>query len=69
MTTEVASMLRQATGLGVILLLVLEETGMTTLRVTDNIGQSVLDSVAAFLEKETNFSKKQVLLQCFTVSF
>ncbi|XP_053085264.1 uncharacterized protein strc1 [Pangasianodon hypophthalmus] len=65
MTTEVASMVRQATSLGVILLLVLEENGMTTLRVTDNIGQSVLDSVSAFLEKETSFSKKQVLLQCF----
>ncbi|KAI5088774.1 stereocilin-like, partial [Silurus meridionalis] len=33
--------------------------------VTDNIGQSVLDSVSAFLEQETSFSKKQVVLQCF----
>ncbi|KAG7315056.1 hypothetical protein KOW79_021144 [Hemibagrus wyckioides] len=65
MTAEVASMVRQAQNLWVILLLVLEENGMTTLRVTDNIGQSVLDSVSAFLEKETSFSKKQVLLQCF----
>ncbi|KAK3510278.1 hypothetical protein QTP70_032702, partial [Hemibagrus guttatus] len=65
MTKEVASMVRQAKNLWVILLLVLEENGMTTLRVTDNIGQSVLDSVSAFLEKETSFSKKQVLLQCF----
>ncbi|XP_060767545.1 stereocilin [Neoarius graeffei] len=65
MTTEVASVVRQATSLWTILLLVLEENGMTTLRVTDHIGQSVLDSVSGFLEKETSFSKKQVLLQCF----
>ncbi|GAA6074420.1 stereocilin [Tachysurus ichikawai] len=69
MTTEVALIFRQATNLWVILLLVLEENGMTALRVTDNIGQSILDSVSAFLEKETSFSKKQVLLQCFAVSF
>lgn len=69
MTTEVASVVRQATSLWTILLLVLEENGMTTLRVTDHIGQSVLDSVSGFLEKETSFSKKQVLLQCFAVSF
>lgn len=69
MTTEVASMVRQATNLWVILLLVMEENGMTTLRVTDNIGQSVLDSVSAFLDKEPSFSKKQVLLQCFAVCF
>lgn len=67
-TTEVASMVRQATNLGVILLLLLEENGLTTLRVTDNIGQSVLGSVSAFLETETSFSKKQVVLQCFAVS-
>lgn len=69
MSAEVASMVRQAQNLWVILLLVLEENGMTTLRVTDNIGQSVLDSVSAFLEKEKSFSKKQVVLQCFAVSF
>ncbi|KAF5904405.1 stereocilin-like, partial [Clarias magur] len=65
MTTEVASIVTQATNLWVILLLVLEENGVMALRVTDYIGQSVLDSVSAFLERETNFSKKQVLLQCF----
>lgn len=66
--TNVASMVTQATNLWVILLLVLEENGVVTLSVTDYIGQSVLDSVSAFLERETNFSKKQVLLQCFAVS-
>ncbi|KAF4090913.1 hypothetical protein AMELA_G00031030 [Ameiurus melas] len=65
MTTEVSTMVRQAASLWVILLLVLEENGMTTPRVTDNIGQSILVSVSAFLEKETSFSKKQVVLQCF----
>lgn len=68
MTSEVSTMVRQATSLWVILLLVLEENGMTTPRVTDNIGQSILDSVSAFLEKETSFGKKQVVLQCFAVS-
>ncbi|KAI5626156.1 stereocilin-like, partial [Silurus asotus] len=65
MTEEVTSMVKQATSLGVILMLVMEENGLTTLQVTDNIGQSVLDSVSAFLEQETSFSKKQVVLQCF----
>ncbi|TST35120.1 Stereocilin [Bagarius yarrelli] len=69
MTTEVASMVKQATSLWVILLIVLEENQMTTLKVIDNIRQSVLDSVSVFLKEETSFSKKQVLLQCFAQYF
>lgn len=68
MDPQVASMFREVTSVWVTLLLVLEENAMTTLRVTDNIRQSVLDSVSAFLEREANFDNKQVLLQCFGVS-
>ncbi|KAL7833698.1 hypothetical protein AOLI_G00286580 [Acnodon oligacanthus] len=62
---QVASVVSQATSIWVVLLLVLEENAMTTLRVTDYIRQNVMDSVSAFLEKETKFDNKQVLLQCF----
>ncbi|XP_036439770.1 stereocilin [Colossoma macropomum] len=62
---QVASIVRQATSVWVVLLLVLEENEMTTLRVTDYIRQNVMDSVSAFLERETKFDNKQVLLQCF----
>uniref|UniRef100_W5LJ55 Stereocilin 1 n=1 Tax=Astyanax mexicanus TaxID=7994 RepID=W5LJ55_ASTMX len=65
MEPQVAPVIRQATSVWVVLLLVLEENAMTTLRVTENIQQSVLDSVSTYLERETNFDNKQVLLQCF----
>ncbi|KAI4871925.1 hypothetical protein NFI96_017914, partial [Prochilodus magdalenae] len=65
LSPQVASIVRQATSVWVVLLLVLEENEMTTLRVTDNIRQNVLDSVSAYLDRESNFDNKQVLLQCF----
>ncbi|XP_076855509.1 stereocilin [Brachyhypopomus gauderio] len=65
MTPQASEMLGKAFNVWVVLLLVLEENGMTTLTVTDNIRQSVLDSVSAFLAREANFDNKQVLLQCF----
>ncbi|KAK1802165.1 hypothetical protein P4O66_021833, partial [Electrophorus voltai] len=66
-TPQASAMVRKSFNVWVVLLLILEENGMTTLRVTDNIRQSVLDSVVAFLAREANFDNKQVLLQCFGV--
>ncbi|KTG40509.1 hypothetical protein cypCar_00004034 [Cyprinus carpio] len=65
MTTEVTSMVKQATNLWVVLLLALEESQITSLRMTENIRLSVLDSVVAYMDNETNFDNKRVLLQCF----
>ncbi|XP_016140907.1 stereocilin [Sinocyclocheilus grahami] len=65
MTTQVASVVKQATSLWVVLLLALEESQMTSLRMTENIRLSVLDSVVAYMDNETNFDNKRVLLQCF----
>ncbi|KAL0189046.1 hypothetical protein M9458_016145, partial [Cirrhinus mrigala] len=62
MTTRVTSVVKQATSLWVVLLLALEENQMTTLRVTENIWLSVLDSIVVYMENETNFDNKRVLL-------
>ncbi|XP_059366823.1 stereocilin-like [Carassius carassius] len=65
MTTQVTSMVKQATSLWVVLLLALEENQMTSLRMTEYIQLSVLESVVAYMDNETNFDNKRVLLQCF----
>lgn len=65
---SVASVLEQAVSTAVVLLLAVEEVQNTSLHVTENIRQSVLASVVQYLERQTNFDKKRVLLQCFGVS-
>ncbi|XP_055059364.2 stereocilin isoform X1 [Misgurnus anguillicaudatus] len=65
MTTNVTSVVRQATSLGIVILLALEESQMTTLRVRENIRLSVLETMTIYMENETNFDNKLVLLQCF----
>lgn len=66
-TTKMASLVNQATSLWVVVLLTLEESQMTTLRVTENIRLSVLETMIVYMENETNFDNKRVLLQCFGV--
>ncbi|CAB1339535.1 unnamed protein product, partial [Coregonus sp. 'balchen'] len=65
LTTHMASVVDQATSVTVVLLVAMEESQITSLRVTDNIRFSVLESVGLYLERETNFDNKRVLLQCF----
>ncbi|XP_071257607.1 stereocilin [Salvelinus alpinus] len=65
LTTHMASVVDQATSVTVVLLVALEESQMMSLRVTENIRFNVLKSVVLYLEKETNFDNKRVLLQCF----
>ncbi|XP_077084751.1 stereocilin [Siphateles boraxobius] len=65
MTTQVTSVVKQATSLWIVLLLALEESQMTSLRVTENIRLSVLESIVVYMDNEANFAKKRVLLQCF----
>lgn len=65
---EVSSLVAQATTQLVLLLLALEERQMTSLRVTENIRLSVLQSVVRYLDREMDFSNKRVLLQCFGVT-
>ncbi|KAK2913811.1 hypothetical protein Q8A67_002210 [Cirrhinus molitorella] len=65
MTTKVTSVVKQATSLWVVLLLALEESQMTSLRVTENIWFSMLDTVVVYMDNETNFDNKRVLLLCF----
>lgn len=67
MTTQVTSVVKQATSLWIVLLLALEESQMTSLRVTENIRLSVLESIVVYMDNEANFDKKRVLLQCFEV--
>ncbi|XP_028435816.1 uncharacterized protein strc1 isoform X1 [Perca flavescens] len=64
-TPPVATMLEQAVSITVVILLALEEIQNTSLHVTENIRLSVLGSVVRYLERENNFDKKRVLLQCF----
>lgn len=64
----VATVLEQAVGTTVVILLALEEVQNTSLHVTENIRLSVLASVVRYLEREEDFDKKRVLLQCFGVS-
>ncbi|CAJ1049754.1 uncharacterized protein strc1 [Xyrichtys novacula] len=61
----VATVLEQAVSTTVVFLLALEEVRNTSLHVTENIRLSVLASVVRFIEKENNFERKGVLLQCF----
>ncbi|XP_071762031.2 uncharacterized protein strc1 [Centroberyx gerrardi] len=65
LTQRMATVLEQASSITVVILVALEESQMTTLRITENIRLSVLESVVVYLEKETNFDNKRVLLQCF----
>ncbi|MFT7816572.1 stereocilin-like [Arapaima gigas] len=65
LTKEVSALLTQATRELVVVLLALEERQMTSLRITENIRLSVLESVMLYLEQETNFTSKRALLQCF----
>ncbi|KAK5935367.1 hypothetical protein CgunFtcFv8_020735 [Champsocephalus gunnari] len=65
MTPPVATVLEQAVSTAVVILLALEEVQNTSLYVNKNIRLSVLTSVGHYLERETNFDKKRVLLQCF----
>ncbi|XP_070762114.1 stereocilin [Enoplosus armatus] len=67
LTTPVATLLEQAVSTTVVILLALEEVQNTSLHVTENIRLSVLASVVRYLERENNFDKKRVLLQCFGV--
>lgn len=67
MTTQVTAVVKQATSLWIVLLLALEESQMTSLRVTENIRLSVLESIVVYMDNEANFDKKRVLLQCFEV--
>lgn len=67
MTTQVTSVVKQATSLWIVLLLALEESQMTSLGVTENIRLSVLESIIVYLDNEANFDNKRVLLQCFGV--
>ncbi|XP_076148821.1 uncharacterized protein strc1 [Alosa pseudoharengus] len=65
LTQSVALALGQATSLSVVLLVALEESEMTSVQVTENIRLSVLKSVQRYMEKESNFDNKRILLQCF----
>lgn len=67
LTPPVAAVLEQAVSTTVVVLLALEEVQDTSLHVTENIRISVLEIVGRYLERETNFERKRVLLQCFGV--
>ncbi len=67
LTPPVATVLEQAVSTTVVILLALEEVQNTSLHVTENIRLSVLASVVRYLERENDFGKKRVLLQCFGV--
>lgn len=67
LSPPVATVLEQAVSTTVVVLLALEEVQNTSLHVTENIRLSVLASVVRYLERENNFDKKRVLLQCFGV--
>ncbi|KAM7014911.1 stereocilin-like [Tautogolabrus adspersus] len=65
LTPPVATVLEQAVSTTVVILLALEEVQNSSLHVSENIRLSVLSSVVRYLERENNFDKKRVLLQCF----
>ncbi|XP_028812338.1 stereocilin isoform X2 [Denticeps clupeoides] len=65
MTPSMAPVLDQVNTLFIVILVALEESNMTTLRVTENIRLAVVDSLKQYLDRETNFDNKRVLLQCF----
>ncbi|KAJ8247821.1 hypothetical protein GJAV_G00250900 [Gymnothorax javanicus] len=54
-----ASVVNQATSLVMVLLLSLEESHLTSLRITENIRLSVLESVTAYLEQEIDLSRQE----------
>ncbi|XP_061526491.1 stereocilin [Phycodurus eques] len=64
-TPSTAAVLEQAVTTSVVVLLAIEEIQNTSLHVTKNIRINVLESVVRYLEREKNFDKKRVLLQCF----
>ncbi|XP_056134793.1 stereocilin [Lampris incognitus] len=65
LSQRMATVLEQAASITVVIMVALEESQMTSLRVTENIRLSVLESVVLYLENEINFDNKRVLLQCF----
>lgn len=67
LSPPVTKVLEQAVSTTVVILLALEEVQNTSLHVTENIRLSVLTSVVQYLDRETNFDRKRVLLQCFGV--
>ena len=66
LTTHMASVVDQATSVTVVLLVALEESQMTSLRVTENICFNVLGSVVLYVERRPTLTTR-VLLQCFGV--
>lgn len=67
LTPSTDRVLEQAVSTTVVILLALEEMRNTSLHITENIRLNVLRSVDRYLEDETNFGNKRVLLQCFGV--
>ncbi|KAJ8417647.1 hypothetical protein AAFF_G00224900 [Aldrovandia affinis] len=65
LSKKMVTVLDQVTSQVVVLLLALEESQLTSLHVTENIRLSVLESIMLYMEHETNFSNKRILLQCF----
>ncbi|XP_060923638.1 uncharacterized protein strc1 [Limanda limanda] len=65
LTPPVAAVLEQAVSTTVVFLLALEEVQNTSLHVIKNIRLNVLESVDRYLEREKDFGKKRVVLQCF----
>ncbi|XP_068596984.1 uncharacterized protein strc1 [Brachionichthys hirsutus] len=65
LTYPVATVIEQAFSTTVVILLALEEVENASLFVTDSIRLRVLASVVRYLQREHNFGKKRVLLQCF----
>ncbi|KAJ7986014.1 hypothetical protein DPEC_G00346430 [Dallia pectoralis] len=65
LTAQMASVLDRAASLAMVLLVALEESQVISLPVTESIHFSVLQTVVLYLETETNFENKRVLLQCF----
>ncbi|XP_069030573.1 uncharacterized protein strc1 [Embiotoca jacksoni] len=65
LTPPVATMLDNAVSTVVVILLTLEEVQSTSWHVTENIRQSVLQSVVHYFKRENNSDAKRVLLQCF----
>ncbi|KAF3686503.1 CTD small phosphatase-like protein 2 [Channa argus] len=67
LTPTVATVLEQAASTTVVILLALEEVQNASLHVIENIRLGVLTSTVRYLDREDNFDKKRVLLQCFGV--
>lgn len=67
LTPPVSAVLEQAVTTTVVFSLAIEEYQNNSKVITNNIRLIVLETVADFMEKEKNFDKKRVLLQCFGV--